>query len=86
MVSARVGTIGPHSRSALHSVYAYSVTCRLLYDMDSPRAANGRALCFGRIFRQDGTLVATTAQEGVIRLSFREQEKRRQKAKQESKI
>jgi Thioesterase-like superfamily len=59
---------------------------RLLYDMDSPRASSGRGLCFGRIFRRDGTLVATTAQEGIIRLSLREQEKRRQKAKQESKI
>jgi acyl-CoA thioesterase-2/acyl-CoA thioesterase 8 len=54
--------------------------------MDSPRASSGRGLCFGRIYRRDGTLVATTAQEGIIRLSLREQEKRRQKAKKESKI
>jgi acyl-CoA thioesterase len=54
--------------------------------MDSPRASSGRALCFGRIFRQDGTLVATTAQEGIIRLSFREQEKRRKMANNECKI
>jgi acyl-CoA thioesterase len=50
--------------------------------MDSPRATNGRGLCFGRIYRQDGTLVASTAQEGIIRLSLRSQEKRRQKTKE----
>jgi len=60
----------------------------LLYDMVSPRANSGRGMTLGRIFRRDGTLVATTAQEGIIRLSLREQEKRRQrsKAEKESKI
>jgi hypothetical protein len=66
----------------------YSYLCRLLYDMVSPRANSGRGMTLGRIFRRDGTLVATTAQEGIIRLSLREQEKRRQrsKAEKESKI
>ncbi|MDF1566138.1 MAG: acyl-CoA thioesterase II [Deltaproteobacteria bacterium] len=38
----------------------------LLYVMDSPSAAGGRGLARGRIF-QDGVLVASTAQEGLIR-------------------
>ena len=38
-----------------------------LYDQWSPSAQGGRGLAFGRIFTQDGTLVATCAQEGLIR-------------------
>jgi acyl-CoA thioesterase II len=38
-----------------------------LYDQWSPSASGGRGLSFGRVFRQDGTLVATAAQEGLIR-------------------
>lgn len=52
----------------------------LLYDVHSPRTNSGRGMVFGKIYSQDGTLVATTAQEGIIRLSEREQEKRRKKA------
>jgi acyl-CoA thioesterase-2 len=40
----------------------------LLFSMDSPNAAGGRGLCFAHIYNQDGVLVATTAQEGLIRL------------------
>ncbi len=40
----------------------------LLYHMDSPRAAGGRGINRGRVYRQDGTLVATVAQEGLMRL------------------
>ncbi|KAJ2785552.1 acyl-CoA thioesterase [Coemansia javaensis] len=39
----------------------------LLYVMESPRLAAGRGLVHGRIYARDGTLVASTAQEGVIR-------------------
>lgn len=39
----------------------------LLYTMDSPVAIGGRGLNRGRIYRQDGTLVASTAQEALIR-------------------
>ncbi|KAJ2723308.1 acyl-CoA thioesterase [Coemansia sp. Benny D115] len=39
----------------------------LLYVMESPRTASGRGLSFGRIYSRDGTLVASTAQEGVTR-------------------
>ena len=38
-----------------------------LYETDSPAAASGRALCFGQIWAADGTHVATTAQEGLLR-------------------
>ncbi|KAG1459880.1 hypothetical protein G6F46_000327 [Rhizopus delemar] len=48
----------------------------LLYDMHSPRASNGRGIVFGRIYAADGTLVATTSQEGIMRLTEKEQENR----------
>ncbi len=38
-----------------------------LYDQTSPSASGGRGLALGRVFTQDGTLVATVAQEGLIR-------------------
>jgi acyl-CoA thioesterase-2 len=38
-----------------------------LYDQWSPSAGGGRGLSLGRVFTQDGTLVATVAQEGLIR-------------------
>ncbi len=40
----------------------------LLYAIESPSAAGGRGLSRGEIYRQDGTLVAVVAQEGVMRL------------------
>ena len=40
----------------------------LYYDISSPRAAGGRGFNVGRIFTQDGRLVATAVQEGLIRL------------------
>ena len=39
----------------------------LLYAQDSPSATGARGFCRGNIFRQDGTLVASTVQEGLIR-------------------
>ncbi|MBI1251073.1 MAG: acyl-CoA thioesterase II [Alphaproteobacteria bacterium] len=38
-----------------------------LYDMDSPSASGARGFNRGAIYRQDGTLVASVAQEGLIR-------------------
>jgi len=38
-----------------------------LYDQLSPSASGGRGLAFGRVFTQDGRLVATVAQEGLVR-------------------
>jgi acyl-CoA thioesterase II len=40
----------------------------LLYSMESPSASGGRGFALGRIFTRDGQLVASTAQEGVIRV------------------
>ena len=39
----------------------------LLYAIDSPNASQARGMSIGRIFTQDGCLVATVAQEGLIR-------------------
>jgi len=39
----------------------------LLYAMESPSASNARGLSWGRFFTRDGELVASTAQEGMIR-------------------
>ena len=38
-----------------------------LYDQWSPSASGARGLSLGRVFTEDGTLVATVAQEGLIR-------------------
>ena len=39
-----------------------------LYDQWSPAAVGGRGLALGRVFSSDGVLVATVAQEGLIRV------------------
>ncbi|WP_328607839.1 acyl-CoA thioesterase II [Amycolatopsis sp. NBC_00345] len=40
----------------------------LLYDCTSPSASGARGLATGRFFAQDGTLVATVVQEGLLRV------------------
>jgi acyl-CoA thioesterase-2 len=40
----------------------------LLHDQESPSASGGRGLGRGRVFATDGSLVATTVQEGLLRL------------------
>jgi len=40
----------------------------LLYVQDSPASAGGRGMNFGHFYTQDGKLVCSTAQEGLIRL------------------
>ncbi|XP_052286935.1 acyl-coenzyme A thioesterase 8-like isoform X2 [Dreissena polymorpha] len=40
----------------------------MLYEAFSPHAGNGKAFCHGRVWKQDGTLAMSVAQEGVIRL------------------
>jgi acyl-CoA thioesterase-2 len=39
----------------------------LLYAQDSPSAFGARGFSRGAIYRRDGTLVASVAQEGLIR-------------------
>jgi acyl-CoA thioesterase-2 len=40
----------------------------MLYVQESPSAQGGRGLSLGKIFSQDGLLLATVAQEGMIRV------------------
>ena len=40
----------------------------LLYAQDSPTANGARGFCRGNVFTQDGRLIASVAQEGLIRL------------------
>jgi acyl-CoA thioesterase II len=40
----------------------------LLYVMDSPWADNSRGLSRGHVFSRDGWLVASVAQEGLVRV------------------
>jgi acyl-CoA thioesterase-2 len=39
----------------------------LLYSQDSPSSAGARAFCRGTLFTRSGELVASTAQEGLVR-------------------
>ncbi|MES1203973.1 MAG: acyl-CoA thioesterase II, partial [Pseudomonadota bacterium] len=39
-----------------------------LYDQDSPSASGARGFSRGSIYRQDGVLVASACQEGLIRV------------------
>lgn len=45
----------------------FSVDDWLLYAIDSPSASNSRGFTRGKIFNRDGVLVASVAQEGLIR-------------------
>ena len=69
----------PHGHSILHVQMAsidhamwfhrpFRVDDWLLYAVDSPSASGARGLARGSIFTRDGRLVASTAQEGLIRL------------------
>ncbi len=39
----------------------------MLYDQHSPSASGGRGFALGRVFSRSGALVASVAQEGLIR-------------------
>jgi len=39
----------------------------LLYEMASPVSSSGRGLSFGSVYKRDGTLVMSVAQEGLAR-------------------
>lgn len=45
----------------------FDVNQWLLYTMDSPSSSSGRGFCRGNIFNQQGTLVASCTQEGLMR-------------------
>lgn len=40
----------------------------VLYVQESPSAQGGRGLCLGRMYARDGTLLASVAQEGMVRV------------------
>lgn len=42
-----------------------------VYVIESPNAFGGRGLCFGKVYNQQGQLLASTAQEGLIRNTSR---------------
>ncbi|KAJ3348170.1 Acyl-CoA thioesterase 8 [Entophlyctis luteolus] len=46
----------------------------LLYEMESTRTGAGRGLCFSRVYRRDGVLVMSCAQEGVVRARERQEQ------------
>lgn len=53
-----------------HSMWFYQpfeVHEWLLFVMQTQAASNGRGVVVGRIYREDGTLVAVVSQEGLIR-------------------
>ncbi|CAL1542024.1 unnamed protein product [Lymnaea stagnalis] len=54
-----------------HSMWFHS-PCRadnwMLYEIEAESSTDGRALCRGRIWDINGTLVTTVAQEGVVRI------------------
>jgi acyl-CoA thioesterase II len=63
----------PHMQIASldHAVWfhrPFRVDDWLLYSMDSPSASGARGLALGRFYARDAALVASTAQEGLIRL------------------
>lgn len=63
-------TPGMQVASLDHAVWFHApfrVDDWLLHAMDSPRGSGARGLVRGRIFTADGRLVASTAQEGLIR-------------------
>lgn len=47
----------------------YDLQQWLLYSMDSPSSSNSRGFSRGNIFSRDGKLVASVAQEGLMRIS-----------------
>jgi acyl-CoA thioesterase-2 len=47
----------------------------LLYSLDGPNTSGARGFARGQFFTQDGTLVASTAQEGLVRILTEEQKK-----------
>lgn len=65
-----IGTPAVQAASLDHTIWFHRPIAAdqwLLYDQTSPSASGGRGLATARVFTQDGSLVATVAQEGLIR-------------------
>lgn len=66
----QIGTAGYQSASIDHSMWFHGeVQCGdwLLYEVESPWTGDARGLATGRFYARDGRLVASTAQEGLMR-------------------
>jgi acyl-CoA thioesterase-2 len=64
-------TPGLKSASLDHAMWwhrPFRVDEWLAYVQESPSASGGRGLSLGRIFTRDGLLVASVAQEGMVRI------------------
>jgi acyl-CoA thioesterase II len=73
LVPHRVPISSPHLQAASldHTIWfhrPFRADEWWLYDQASPSASGGRGLAIARVFTQDGRLVASVAQEGLIRL------------------
>ncbi|MFL6059703.1 MAG: acyl-CoA thioesterase [Marmoricola sp.] len=67
-----IGSPGVQAASLDHSIWFHRPFRSdewWLYDQHSPSASGGRGLAIARIFTADGRLVASVAQEGLIRYS-----------------
>jgi len=65
-----IGSPGMQAASLDHSIWfhrRFRADQWWLYDQVSPSASGGRGLAIARVFSQDGQLVASVAQEGLIR-------------------
>jgi len=66
-----IGSPGMQAASLDHSIWFHRLFRAdewWLYDQVSPSASGGRGLAVARVFSRDGRLVASVAQEGLIRL------------------
>ena len=66
-----IGSPGMQAASLDHSIWfhrPFRADLWWLYDQVSPSASGGRGLALARVFSQDGQLVASVAQEGLIRM------------------
>ena len=66
-----IGSSGMQAASLDHSMWfhrPFRADQWWLYDQSSPSASGGRGLALARVFSQDGRLVASVAQEGLIRV------------------
>ena len=65
-----IGSPKVQAASLDHSIWfhrPFRADAWMLYDQVSPSASGARGLAFGRVFTEDGVLVASVAQEGLIR-------------------
>ena len=56
----------------------------LLYSMDSPNAAGARGFARGQLFSTDGKLVASTSQEGLVRVVDPDRKRQRSDPRQQA--